>query len=141
MIDEPRDRRGTRETSRTADREGPQPAEGEVCAPIRLLSAHLESGKTSYERRDRHLAFEPGKRAPQADMRIGTECHVPQVLAMDIEPIGVLELRGIAMSGAQDDGDRCARGDRNTFYLLVAGYHPTYRLDRPFESQDFLHNG
>src|SRR5258708_36378067 len=65
----------------------------------------LDFGKAAHEFHDRHLRFHARERHPRAGMDAGGEGQVAIRLAAQMETLGIEELRGVAVRGADADMD------------------------------------
>ena len=63
-------------------------------------------GEALQERRYGQLSLEPGECAADANVGVPAKPHVAIVFAVDIEPIGVLELQRVAVCGSDYECDR-----------------------------------
>jgi len=123
-----------------SDGEGFEAAEAEVGHPLgRGGEAHF--GEALDEAKDGDLSFEARELAADAEMRAGAEGQMLVVLAADVEHIGILELLGIAIGGAQHAKNRRLLEDADAadFDLFLGDARGV--LNRTFEAQKFLDGG
>src|SRR6266446_10137491 len=70
-------------------------------------------GKASQETADRDAAFEPREVHAGTEMNAGTECEMAVGDACHVEAVGVGKLCGVAVGGADPDGDERAYRHRD----------------------------
>ena len=98
---------------------------------IRALHGKGECRKSSQQRADRDLGLEPRERRAEAVVDPRAKRQVTRLVSPEVEPVGLGEVRGVAVRGA-----RRARGrgvplrNRHAADLGVLGRHPARPLNR-----------
>ena len=88
---------------------------------------------------DRHPSFHAGERHPGAGMHPGAEGEVPVGRPRDVEPVGVGELRRVAVGAADRHVDVSPGRELRAAQRRVHLKPPVADLVRAFEAQEFLH--
>ena len=98
--------------------------------------------KPRQEPADGDAALEPRHVEAGADVGARAEGQVAVGLARDVEPVGIGELGGVAVGGADADGDEGAgrHGDAADLDVARRG-HAVAELVGALEAQDLLHRG
>src|SRR3954447_5262022 len=104
--------------------------EDQVIGILRRLVARSEAWKLAHERRQGDLALESSQRSTKAVVDSHAEPAVPAQPAADVEDVGVPELVGIPVRGAEDEHDLASPGNTPAGEHLVSVRPPGDHLDR-----------
>src|SRR5258706_5929737 len=97
-----------------------------------------DAGEAPQYRLKRDLGFEVGQRRADADVGAETERQMVALVARDVEPIRLGELRRIAIGSAKQRDDELTPGESAAVHLYVREQAPAGRLQQAIVAQQFL---
>ena len=96
----------------------------------RLVTREGERLQSSQEIRESDAGFQAGERRPHAKVNAVPECDVRVGIARNVESVGVPELLGVTVGGADHRQHELACGDDLAMHLDVASRLAEHYLDR-----------
>src|SRR6267154_1454706 len=116
------------------DRNRREPAKTSAAATKRCTGRSIV-GKPTDESRNRHPAFQSRQVDADAQMRAGGECKMPVGRTRDIQPVGRVELHGVAVGRTDAKIQLTAGRQLNAAHSCIGGGSPISKLIRAFESK------
>ncbi len=99
--------------------QGLEPPERARRPPGWALHVKGHCRKSSQDGPDRDLSLEPRERAAQAVVDPGAERQMPRLVSPEVQPVGLVEARGVAVRRPEETEDEAPLRDRNASDLGV----------------------